>query len=155
LGDTSDSNFLPGNVLIIQENDIGCGIGGICDQPDDEGSRPTGYLSFVFSQAVEILSLDFFDIEFEENGAEGVIQFFDELNAPIAQDTYFTSNTGDNTWSRLSFAGITGVHRLVVNLHSSGAVDNLVYNVVPAPAAFWVFGAALIGFIGFSRRTTV
>jgi hypothetical protein len=79
LGDTSDSNFLPGNVLIIQENDIGCGIGGICDQPDDEGSRPTGYLSFVFSQA----------------------------------------------------------------------------NVVPVPAAFWVFGAALIGFIGFSRRTTV
>jgi hypothetical protein len=27
--------------------------------------------------------------------------------------------------------------------------------VVPVPAAVWLFGTALIGFIGFSRRTTV
>jgi len=27
--------------------------------------------------------------------------------------------------------------------------------VVPVPAAFWLFGTALIGFIGFSRRTKV
>lgn len=26
---------------------------------------------------------------------------------------------------------------------------------IPVPAAFWLFGTALIGFIGFSRRTTV
>jgi hypothetical protein len=28
-------------------------------------------------------------------------------------------------------------------------------SVVPVPAAFWLFGTALIGFIGFSRRTKV
>lgn len=28
-------------------------------------------------------------------------------------------------------------------------------NVVPVPAAFWLFGTALIGFIGFSRRTSI
>jgi hypothetical protein len=35
--------------------------------------------------------------------------------------------------------------------------DNFIgsLSVVPVPAAFWLFGAALIGFIGFSRRTTV
>jgi len=27
--------------------------------------------------------------------------------------------------------------------------------VIPVPAAFWLFGTALIGFIGFSRRTSV
>ena len=27
--------------------------------------------------------------------------------------------------------------------------------VVPVPAAFWLFGTALIGFIGISRRTRV
>lgn len=26
---------------------------------------------------------------------------------------------------------------------------------VPVPAAFWLFGSALIGFIGFSRRTNL
>jgi hypothetical protein len=27
-------------------------------------------------------------------------------------------------------------------------------SVVPVPAAFWLFGTALIGFIGFSRKTS-
>ena len=28
-------------------------------------------------------------------------------------------------------------------------------SAVPVPAAFWLFGTALIGFIGFSRRTNL
>jgi hypothetical protein len=34
-------------------------------------------------------------------------------------------------------------------------IDNLQFSAVPVPAAFWLFGAALLGFIGFSRKTTV
>ncbi|MFA9421408.1 MAG: VPLPA-CTERM sorting domain-containing protein [Gammaproteobacteria bacterium] len=34
-------------------------------------------------------------------------------------------------------------------------LSSLTTSAVPVPAAFWLFGTALIGFIGFSRRTTV
>jgi hypothetical protein len=34
-------------------------------------------------------------------------------------------------------------------------VEAISPTVVPVPAAFWLFGTALIGFIGFSRRTTI
>ena len=36
-------------------------------------------------------------------------------------------------------------------------LDNIVYNTspIPLPAAFWLFGSALVGFIGISRRRRV
>jgi hypothetical protein len=37
-------------------------------------------------------------------------------------------------------------------------IDRVQYGAIspiPVPAAFWLFGTALIGFIGFSRRTKV
>ena len=34
-------------------------------------------------------------------------------------------------------------------------VDDIVIGAVPVPAAFWLFGTALAGFIGYSRRRTV
>lgn len=37
-----------------------------------------------------------------------------------------------------------------------GAISNVaIYGVVPVPAAFWLFGTALVGFIGISRRRAV
>jgi len=39
-----------------------------------------------------------------------------------------------------------------INCKSESLVTNL--TVVPVPAAFWLFGTALIGFFGFSRKTT-
>jgi hypothetical protein len=66
--------------------------------------------------------------------------------------SYFVPGTGGgNTRARLFFTGITGVERLEVNLRGSGALDYLIYNVVPVPAAVWLFGTALLGFIGLSR----
>ena len=151
----------PGNVLIIQENGTGCDD-GTCNSPDDEGSRPAGSLTFAFQQAVDLISLDFFDIENfagndEDSNQPGTeIRFFDQFDNELFAGSYFVPGTGgDNTWDQLAFNGITGVYRLEVNLYGSGAVDNLVYNVVPVPAAVWLFGSALIGFIGFARRTTV
>ena len=151
-------NFDPGNILIIQENNTGC-IDGTCDRPDDEGSRPAGIISFQFNQAIELLSLDFFDIETAENGStlNNRIRLYDTANAEVFANTYYTPDTGgDNMWDQVLFGqGLTGIARIEVYMGGSGAVDNLTYNVVPVPAAFWLFGTALLGFIGFSRRTSV
>ena len=37
----------------------------------------------------------------------------------------------------------------------AGNTDDNHMEAVPVPAAFWMFGSALIGFVGFSRRTTL
>jgi len=152
----------PGNILIVQENDWGC-LDDTCDYPDDEGSRPAGVLSFQFEQAIDLISLDFFDIENvvdvndENSGRTGTeINFFDEFGNDISASfasLYTVPGTGgDNTWDRLYFAGITGIYGIEVNLYGSGAIDNLEYSVVPVPAAVWLFGTALIGLVGFARR---
>ena len=154
-------NANPGNVLIIQENSTNCGT-GTCSNPDDEGSRPAGSLTFSFGQAVNLESLDFFDIENfagndENSNQPGTeIRFFDALDNEVFAGTHFTPGTGgDNTWDRLAFAGITGIFKLEVNLGGSGAIDNLQYSVVPIPATVWLFGSALLGYIGFARRTSI
>ena len=177
-GNTSDDDLLapfssplnnmigsisPGNILILQENGSGC-ADGTCDDPDDEGRRIAGVISVRFQQAIELLSLDFFDIESaigndENSGQPGTeIRFFDQAgnNIVALEGLYNTPGTGgDNTWNRLAFAGISGIYGIDIGLRGSGAIDNLSYNVVPVPAAVWLFGTALIGFIGFSRRTSV
>lgn len=77
-------------------------------------------------------------------------------------DEWLTINfdfTTGNTFDLLVAALETGTFKLGVR------VDSFLYNdkstkfyapsAVPVPAAAWLFGSALLGFIGFSRRTSV
>jgi hypothetical protein len=158
-------DYDPGNILIIQENSVGCS-GGTCNSPDDEGSRPAGIISFKFNQVIELLSIDFFDIETAEDGStlSNRIRLYDDTNAEIFAEIfaniYHTPDTGgDNLWDQVLFGsanqGLSGIKRVDVYFGGSGALDNLTYSVVPVPAAVWLFGTALLGFIGFSRRTAI
>ena len=153
-----DSNFRPGNILIIQENDIGC-ADSICNRPDDEGTRPSGALIFEFDNPVELTSLDFFDIENfptnDEDSGLTQMRFLDAADNELFSSVDIPGTGGDNTWDRLFFTGITGIRKLEVNLYGSGAIDRLEYSVVPLPASVWLFGSALIGFIGYSRRRMI
>ncbi len=154
-------NFDPGNILIIQENNTGCGD-GTCNSPDDEGSRPAGIISFEFNQVIELLSIDFFDVEPAENGStlNNRIRLYDNSDTEVFANTYYTPDTGgDNLWDQVVFGGaspgLAGIKRVDVYFFFSCALDNLTYKVVPVPAAVWLFGTALLGFIGFSRRTSI
>lgn len=70
-----------------------------------------------------------------------------------------------NDWALITLAAINGPdwRWLDFNIPGVGTFDDQVrwvvteYSVsgVPVPAAVWLFGSALIGFIGFSRRTAV
>jgi hypothetical protein len=158
--------FHPGNILIIQENDTGCAADGICDEPDDEGTRftnaSTGVITFEFSQAIELLSLDFFDVENLENGSgdKNRIDVWDFDTNAVTKVGNTPDTGGDNLWQQILFDSSTdpalrNVGRIDVYFAGSGALDNLAYKVVPVPAAVWLFGTALLGFTGFSRRTSV
>jgi hypothetical protein len=147
-------NANPGNVLILQENGIGCGD-GICDRPDDEGSRAAGYFTFTFSNIVNILNIDFFDIE-DKAGQDTKyygIHFFDQDNNEVHQGN-FVPTMGDGQFYRQAFHNISGVKRLVLNMPGSGGLDNLAFATtdVPEPVSIAIFATALLF---FTRRKRV
>lgn len=78
----------------------------------------------------------------------------------------FTNNGGDDNVLEVSFDlsllglfdAITGgevITYLTIACVNDEALVHANVSPVPVPAAFWLFGSALIGFIGFSRRTNV
>ena len=133
----------PGNVLIIQENNDGCGD-GICNRPDDRAAG--GYLVFAFDNAVAVQSIDIFDTE----EAGGQLLFLDAAGNVF--ETVAIPTIGNGEWQQVLFnggKGIEGVSFFAVKLKGSGAIDNLTY--VPVPASVWLFGSAL-AFLGARRR---
>jgi hypothetical protein len=55
---------------------------------------------------------------------------------------------GDDLWVQLGFGSYA-------KYHAYNSAEYLKASVVPVPAAIWLFGTALIGFVGMSRRTKV
>jgi hypothetical protein len=147
-GDLGD--IRPGNVLIIHEHPYEC-TQFVCQDPDDEGSRPAGYFEINFSEAVTLNSIDFFDIEIEENGvsSNNLISLFDSNNVEIFPNTFYTPNTGgDNQWARLDFA-VSGVSSMKIKLYGSGAIDNISYTKVPEPSTIVNL---VLGIMGLTSR---
>lgn len=148
----------PGNVLILHEQWKHCRNGVTCgNDPDDVGRRPyAGEFVIEFAEGVRLESIDFFDIEHEENGAtpNNEIELFDVLGNPILDDMFFTPDTGgDNTWDRVDL-GVDGVGRLHIKMGGSGAIDNIVFSFVPevVPAANGVIALLLVGGAALRRR---
>lgn len=146
-------NYRPGNVLIIQERND-CDLeAGFCETPDDEGGRPAGEFEFLFSNDIILESIDFFDIELVENddNPDSEIHLYDAQGDEIMAGMFYVPSTGgNNLWNQLDFESVSGVRRIVIEMYGSGAIDNLAYQVVPIPAAAWLFGSAL-GLLGWVR----
>ena len=125
------------------------------------------------------------DVAYKDDGAEtGTLagSYSTDLIAGTSNDTEITYGSGDfvdcgaDCWLMVK-AGNTGTNpaRYLFNLAALGwdGMETIDLNnffagksishvtiwgdisAVPVPAAFWLFGTALIGFIGFSRRTKV
>ena len=153
-----------GFLLIIQENDWGCGD-GVCNVADDEGDRQPGSIEFDFS-AVEgglftTLQFDVVDVD-SATAEEGRLDFF--LGLELVGSTSFSAfegidgvASGDNSANSMptidvaSFGISTVFDRTVFNLGGSGALDNIVANPIPEPGAALVFALGL-GIVGTSVR---
>jgi len=137
----------PGNILIVQENDNGCGD-GVCDDPDDEAGG--GMIKFTFSEAVTLFSLDVFDID----GSQSEMAFI--VNGTTTIETVGDIG-GDNHAKRIVLGGAQGVMNvtmLEVEFTSSGALSNIKGEVpteVPEPATGALLLLGLAG-AGFARR---
>ncbi len=121
-----------GKILIIAENLIDKNGDGLIDVPDDEGFGP--YKIFVqfeldFSQVgFDVTLQSITNIDSEEPGPE--VQLFDASGAMIG--FFELPNTGDNGVATTSLGPTSGVARMVVALHGSGGIDNIVFTETPS-----------------------
>jgi len=67
------------------------------------------------------------------------------INIDISYDLFLSALSNDDF--------DIGLH--VGSLNANGDSESFTSSAVPVPAAFWLFGSALVGFIGMSRRTKV
>lgn len=147
--------YEPGKVLIISED-------GDANDPDDEARG--GSLRFNFSEVVEFLDIDIFDVDYGEtvslslyNGASLVYSVSIPGNPYIGDGRYLSFAETFLYYEGMSLADYLGgpalITRLKVRFSASGAIDNLLINTseIPIPGALPLLLSGLAG-LGFASR---
>jgi hypothetical protein len=146
-----------GNILIIQENNTGCGD-DVCNNPDDEGNRPAGSFDIRLVSAIAGFGFDLIDVESETlegggitfyQGATSVSRTWTQLHAAdptIVWGDNFVNKVGVISAGSL---GLTQIDRIVIAMGGSGGIDNLVLDTefppVSEPAGASLVGALVAG----------
>ncbi|MEM9989269.1 MAG: VPLPA-CTERM sorting domain-containing protein, partial [Pseudomonadota bacterium] len=90
------------------------------------------------------------------NDQEGIeVTLFDENDVQIGLPIVNTFTLADNQFMTLDLGAVQGVVRMLVRLESSGAIDNLVVDPVPLPAALPFMATGLAGLAWMRRRKKV
>lgn len=154
------TGFRPGNVLILQEGRGGCGPHQ-CNNPNDIGHRPAGAFFIDFNFDVTLSSIDFFDIEPEEDGEgeDNAILLYNSADEVI-HTTYTPDTGGNNKWDRRLFLAdggeaVSGVRRVEIRMGGSGAIDNIMGSFggsIMEPASLLLLVLGLAGLRAIPRR---
>lgn len=120
-------------------------------------------LSLSFDTAVRITRLEFLDLYV----GGGVEQATVSIDGTLIDTVDATGSSGDGGYAKLDLGGL--ILGLGQNIELTAALGEdfwddrtndyafaaVTVSAVPVPAAFWLFGTALIGFVGMSRRRKV
>jgi hypothetical protein len=116
-------------------------------------------MTFSFNSPQSVFSMDITDLA--SIGDTSIEVFFGVATDPLAEVIYtgFFDDHGNQDFlgfisTEVSFDSL----KFNFTVGEWIGIDRVRYGAIPAvpvPAAFWLFGTALIGFIGFSRRTQV
>ena len=147
-----------GMILILQENDSGCEAGtGICSNPDDEGRRPAGEISFAFEQSVLDFGFDLVDVDSAMAEAAFIDLYDGDAVATVALADFVDSGSdrydasivlGNNSANRFAAitaesVGLAEIDAVTIRLGGSGGIDNLTGTIVPEPATAFLLGLGL------------
>lgn len=132
--------YSPNNILVLQNEDdwdtCKRGIGdsntgskaGFCTTVNDEADRPSGQVSFIFSDLVSLASINFFDIDTTDEGPQTFVTTYDE-NGDEVETQHVTGfgigSASDNKWGTISFANSDTIQRIVVTLGGSGGFSDI------------------------------
>lgn len=155
------------NALIIQESggEDSSNPGFIDDNPDDEGGRPAGSISFAFNTPIDSIGFDLLDVEgtaeepFSVDFSDGSTSLQLDFADFIALDG--TLEFGNNSANRIlpvtaeqvsDIAGgtLTSFNSVTFNLGGSGAIDNVTFTAVPEPTGLPIL--TLLGLVSLARN---
>ena len=145
-----------GNILIIQENDLGLDTGFASD-PDDEGGRPGGQIILEFDTALSSFGFDVMDLDdlslemtsVDFYAGQIVVASYDFATFAAVRNATF----GDSTANRIDPLGAErAFDRVVFNVGGSMGFDNFNYTVVPSPSSLAMVLAG--GALCVTRRRT-
>jgi len=121
------------NLLIIAEDVIDTGQDGLVDDPDDEGCG--GTFIFEFGQAVAVLRVVLIDIDYNETAE---IRLFNSVGIVA---TIPAQALGSNSVQALDGSAYLGIHRMEIELSSSGAIGEFEYVLDTTPVAQATWGS--------------
>lgn len=179
------SNSSPGNILVFQEyqtngDGFNCNVAvTFCTPADDEGiNEPVGTATILFNEAVVLDSIDFYDIDDNEDGGDTVN---DGNNDTILGNTYITlySNAaatdiirtinvpliGDNRWDHIKLRPDNEidpalVYAMTITMGGSGGFDNLAGSLpgseeIPEPMSLVLLSGGMFASLAVRRRRSL
>lgn len=127
MGSPFENSMALGNVAIIAENLVDMNGDGLVDDPDD-GDELNSLIMFDFGTNVGPVTIDAITlIDVEADELQATVDMYDGAMTLISQ--VLLPQLADNGVATIALGGVSGVSTMVVSLHGSGAIDNLVFSV--------------------------
>jgi len=117
-------------------------------------------LTLIFDTAVRITSIEFLDLYIGTQTEQATVT----IDGGASDSVNATGTSGDGGYANLDFLAFVGAGQSIEFTANSFFGDDgnndyafaaITVSAVPVPAAIWLFGTALIGFVGMSRRTKI
>ncbi len=161
-GNLAPDTYL-GNLLIISEDARDDNDDGRIDDPDDEGSKPAGYIHIVFDQAYTDFGFDLVDIEDNLETMGSIEFFFDDESvgeidfedlASLQPDISFGNNTANRIqlFNTMDTLQVDAFQSVIFRFGGSGALTNIALEPIPEPGTAMLLGLGLVAMAGNRAR---
>lgn len=116
-----------------------------CTPSDDDNTTVGEVLTWNFSQAIGQIDLTFRDANHDPLGAKS-------LQYKLDSQSWVTFTPNSSSFYALNMAGNTQVSFRTLTDTNQFYIQGATATAVPLPAAAWLFGSTVVGWLGIARR---